>query len=182
MPRELIEIRAISLRVLLRRLATYHRNVVIKAEMPGPVIVLQQHALRGQRLPQIRVVVQTGERRVKGLVLQDDQPHMLDLPRPDPQAEPPTREPLRLAPAAGRGTGRDDRHHGRRHRRRDGHGAQNPSAPNRCQRARRDCAATPLACKTGHRIQSHRRTFLSSPSSGHGIVILRVKHASHVLL
>ena len=54
--------------------------------MPGAVVVLEQDALRGQRLPQVGVVVEAGEGRVVGLVLEDDQPDVLDLagriPRP----------------------------------------------------------------------------------------------------
>src|ERR1019366_1427732 len=85
---ELVVVEAVSLCVRLRRLAAREREVVIEAEVPGAVVVLQQHPLTWQRPPQVCVLVQTGERRVIGLVLENDQPHMLDLARPDPEAIP----------------------------------------------------------------------------------------------
>ena len=74
------------LRVGLRRLPADQRDVVVQAEVAGAVVVLQQHALGRQRLPQVRVVVQAGERRVVRLVLEDDQPDVLDLPGLDPES------------------------------------------------------------------------------------------------
>ena len=80
--------RTVVLRVRLRRLAAHGRQIVVEAEVPGAVVVLQEHALTGQRPPQVRVLVQARERRVIGLVLKDDQPDMLDLARLDSEAVP----------------------------------------------------------------------------------------------
>jgi len=77
---------AVGLGVGLRRLTADHGDVVVEAEMTRPEVVLQQYALGGQGLPQVGVVVQPGEARIVGLVLEDDQPHVLDLARLNPKA------------------------------------------------------------------------------------------------
>jgi hypothetical protein len=71
-------LRAVGLAVWVRPLAADQRRVVVQAEMAGSEVVLQEDALLRQRLPQIGVVVQARECGVVGLVLQDDQPYVLD--------------------------------------------------------------------------------------------------------
>ena len=58
------------------------RYVVVHAEVAGAVVVGEQGALLGERLPQVAVLIEAGESLVVGLVLQDDQPDVLDARRP----------------------------------------------------------------------------------------------------
>ena len=75
----------VSLRIGHRRLTGGHRQVVVLGEVAGAVVVLQKDALGREGLPQVGVVVEPGERGVVGLVLENDQEHVLDLARPDPE-------------------------------------------------------------------------------------------------
>src|SRR5207249_3176104 len=64
---------AVQLNVLHRGLPGHQGDVVVLAEVARAVVVLQQHALRRQGLPEVAVLVEARERRVVRLVLQDDQ-------------------------------------------------------------------------------------------------------------
>ena len=81
-----VVIRTVRLVVRLGRLAADLRDVVVEAEVSGAVVVGQQRALGRQRLPQVGVVVQAREACVIGLVLEDDQPDVLDLAGLDAEA------------------------------------------------------------------------------------------------
>ena len=70
--------RAVVLHGVRRGLAGHQRDVVVHAEVAGAVVVGEERSLLGQRLPQVAVLVEPGEGLVVGLVLQDDQPHVLD--------------------------------------------------------------------------------------------------------
>ncbi len=93
--------RAVVLVGRRRTLPADHRRVVVQREVTGAVVVLQERALRRQRLPQVAVLVQPGERRVVGLVLEDDQPHVLD--RADGSSARSQRDAVRLRRRVGRG-------------------------------------------------------------------------------
>ena len=74
----------------VRRLAGDERDVVVVALVAGRVVVLEQRALRGQRLRQVGVRGGVAERRFVALVLEHDHEHVLDLrqlerPRGPPQ-------------------------------------------------------------------------------------------------
>ena len=98
-PRDRVVVRTVRLRVGEGRLPTGQRQVVVQRVVSRAVVVLEQDTLRRKRLPQVSVVVETRERRVIGLVLQNDQPHVLDLPRPDPDAVEILLPPRAIAPA-----------------------------------------------------------------------------------
>ena len=70
--------RAVHLALGIRRLARHRREVVVLAEVPRPVVLAQEGTLGGEGLPQVAVPVEPGERRLVGLVLENDQPHVLD--------------------------------------------------------------------------------------------------------
>jgi len=121
---------AIGLHVLLGRLAADQGLVVALAEVAGAVVVLQQHPLGGECLPQIGVLVEPGERGVVALVLQDDQPGLLD----GAGGEVACRDLQVLGRTPRRrgsgGRGRDERDRGRSTRHREGSGdARGPRPP-----------------------------------------------------
>ena len=78
--------RAVALIVGHRRLAAGQREVVVEARVAGAVVVLQERALGRKRLPQVGVAVQAGEARVVRLVLEHDQPDVLDRAAVDAEA------------------------------------------------------------------------------------------------
>src|SRR6202012_4959571 len=86
MPGEAVVVGAVVLDVGLRRLPADERDVVVLAVVAGAVVVLEQYALPRHRAPQVGVPVEAGEGRVVGLVLENDQPDVLDRARPDAEA------------------------------------------------------------------------------------------------
>ena len=92
---------AVGLQVEGRGLAGDQGGVVVLGVVAGAVVVGEQGTLGGQRLPQVRVLVESGEGGVVGLVLQDDQPHVLDVTG----LEPGRRDAL-VAGGGGRSRGR----------------------------------------------------------------------------
>ena len=70
---------AVGLEVHLGGLSGDHRGVVVLRVVAGAEVVGEQSALLRQLLPQVGVLVEPGEGGVVGLVLQDDEPDVLDL-------------------------------------------------------------------------------------------------------
>ena len=91
----------VGLQVEGRGLAGDQGGVVVLGVVAGAVVVGEQGTLGGQRLPQVGVLVESGEGGVVGLVLQDDQPHVLDVTG----LEPGRRDAL-VAGGGGRSRGR----------------------------------------------------------------------------
>ena len=92
---------AVGLQIEGRGLAGDQGGVVVLGVVAGAVVVGEQGTLGGQRLPQVGVLVESGEGGVVGLVLQDDQPHVLDVTG----LEPGRRDAL-VAGGGGRSRGR----------------------------------------------------------------------------
>jgi hypothetical protein len=154
---EFVVIGAVGLRVGLRGLATHQRDVVVEAEVAGAVVVLQQHPLFGQRLPQIGVVVEPGEGGVVGLVLENDQPHMLDLALAEAETVG-----VGFGRAAGERAGRHDAQHGGERRRAKRRDEQASARTTPARRGRGGCRPVrrPEAWSTAGWLCVHRVTHL----------------------